>query len=78
MTKFFLTAFAAAAVLAAIIHASAQQSPQAELQTQRNNFMSAFAQCDSASITLQQQLAEATAKIKALEDKYEPKAPPAK
>ncbi len=52
--------------------AFAQQPSLTDLQMQRNEFMRAFAQCDSATITLQQQfsemqrkLAEAEAKLKA-------------
>ncbi len=56
------------AIVLALFAAPAFAQPAAiDLQKQRNDFMGAFAQCDTASIGLQQQLAEANAKIKALE-----------
>ncbi len=63
-------------ILAALLvtPAFAQQPSLTDVQMQRNNFMSAFAQCDSLSIALQQQfsemqrkLSEAEAKLKTLE-----------
>ncbi len=65
--------FSSLLALPALAPALAQQLPLTELQMQRNSFMSAFAQCDSASIALQQQLKAVQDQVKALTDKYEPK-----
>lgn len=69
LTKILMTALAAAVILAAVGHAAAQQQSPVDLQVQRNNFMAAFAQCDSASIVLQQQIAALQERIKTLEAK---------
>ncbi len=63
------------AIFAALLATPAFAQPLSltDLQMQRNNFMSAFAQCDTSAITLQQQLKAVQDQVKALTDKYEPK-----
>lgn len=64
---------AIAALLLLTTPALAQQPSATELQIQRNQFMSGFAQCDSTAIALQQQLAAAQARVKELETAAAPK-----
>jgi hypothetical protein len=62
---FFAVALVASPALAQLVNQ--------DLQVQRNNFMAAFAQCDTSMIALRQQIAMQSERIKVLEDKYEPK-----
>jgi hypothetical protein len=81
-TKFLATAFVAAVIGAAIIHANAQQPPPdpafmqkaiAVLQTQRNSALDQAAALEAKVSILTEEKTAAEAKVKALTDKYEPK-----
>jgi hypothetical protein len=69
LTKFFMTALATAAVLAAIVHANAQQlTPE---QNVASMLGSQLGLCFQSNAALQNQIIAAQAEIKALKDKYE-------
>lgn len=75
--------FAAVIFWFALVHSAHSQGvpPTPESQALAQKLMAeinANIQCTTAGITLQQQLVAAQAKIKALEDKYEPKKEPPK
>jgi hypothetical protein len=84
ITKFLMTALTAAAVLAAAIDAGRAQQPQftpaqqaaANLGQQIGVLVANNAELADQVQKLTVQLTAANARVKALEDKYEPKEPP--
>jgi hypothetical protein len=88
ITKFIITSFAAAAILASGIHAArTQQQPPdpafmqkaiAALQAQRNTALDAQAMAESRAAMLADEVVSLKRQIDDLKKKAEPEAPPSK